>query len=138
MNLSAKITAEYLEEHEVAYTVLGDNEEVISVKFKADNKESIEIKLIFNDENTNVAFKSFNICKVAENKKPMIYKICNSLNEKYRWAKFYIDEDDNTITVDCDALVQPDYCGRVCLELIYRLVNIIDGAYPDIMRGLWG
>ena len=61
---------------------------------------------------------------------------CNSLNGEYRWVKFYIDGDGD-IAVSMDAVVDIDTVGAECIQLVNRMVNIYDDAYPRLMRAIW-
>lgn len=137
MNMAAKIVAEYLQGIGVKLDQFGDDMEVVKVRYSADNVDCVEVKLFFDDDNRSVAVRSFNICKVPENKKPAIYEACSKLNDKFRWIKFYIDEDDNTVTGAMDAIIQLDSCGEECKEIIHRTVGIVDDAYPDLMKAIW-
>ena len=137
MNLAAKVTAAFFDSHDIRYSMRGDDNEVIRVGFRAENKESVEILLFFSEKNDNVGIRSFDLCKVPEAKKPALYELCSKLNDKYRWVKFYIDEDDNTITAADDAVIQLDSCGEECLELVMRMCDIADEVYPEIMKTIW-
>ncbi len=136
-NMSAKMVASYFTNEGLKFEVDGDDEEVIRISFNADNLERIRLSLFFNEENTNVAVRVFNLCKVEESKKPAIYAACNKLNDDYRWAKFCIDEEDNTVTVATDGVIRMDVAGEIAHELVMRLVNITDEAYPILMKALW-
>ena len=63
--------------------------------------------------------------------------ICNSLNGKYRWLKFYID-DDKDIMVEDDAILDPETAGEECYELIARTVSILEEVRPIVMNGIYG
>lgn len=136
-NLAAQTVAEYLQNDGMKLTLMGENNEVIRVVFNADNRESIEVKLFFDEDNHSVAVRSFDLCKVPENKKPAVYEACSKLNDQFRWVKFYIDESDNTVTAACDAVLTLETAGKICDELIYRTVHIVDDGYPDLMKSLW-
>lgn len=137
MNMAAKIVAEYLQGVGVKIDQFGDNMEVIQARYSADNTERVEVRLFFDEDNRSVAVRSFSICKVPENKKPAVYEACSKLNDKFRWVKFYIDEEDNTVTAAMDAIIQLDACGEECKEMILRTVGIVDDAYPELMKALW-
>lgn len=137
MNMAAKIAAEYLQGAGVKIDQFGDDMEVIQARYSADNVDRVEVRLFFDEDNRSVAVRSFNICKVAEARKPAIYETCSKLNDKFRWVKFYVDEDDNTVTAAMDAIIQLDSCGEESKELILRTVGIVDDAYPELMKALW-
>lgn len=137
MNLALKVTAAYLDSQEIKYTILGEEEDKLSVVSRAENKDSVEIIAFFGEDNTDVCIKSFDVAKFPEAKKADIYKVCNELNADFRWVKFYVDERDNTVTAQEDAVVQLDSCGEECYELMARMVGIIDEGYPKLMKAIW-
>lgn len=136
-NMSAKMVASYFQNENLKFDIDGDDEEIIRINFNADNVESVRISLFFDKEDKNVAIRSFNICKVEEAKKAKIYQVMSKLNDDFRWVKFSIDENDNTVTASTDAVIRMDVAGEICYELVFRMVNIVDDAYPEIMKALW-
>ena len=58
-------------------------------------------------------------------------------NHKFRWIKFYVDDSDNTITAEADAITTPDEAGEEIFSVLARLVGIIDRAHPEMMKTLW-
>ncbi|MDD6155823.1 MAG: YbjN domain-containing protein [Lachnospiraceae bacterium] len=136
-NMSAKMVASYFQNENLKFDIDGEDEEIIRINFNADNVESVRISLFFDKEDKNVAIRSFNICKVEEAKKAKIYQVMSKLNDDFRWVKFSIDENDNTVTASTDAVIRMDVAGEICYELVFRMVNIVDDAYPEIMKALW-
>lgn len=136
-NMSAKMVASYFQNENLKFDIDGDDEEIIRINFNADNVESVRVSLFFDKEDKNVAIRSFNICKVEEAKKAKIYQVMSKLNDDFRWVKFSIDENDNTVTASTDAVIRMDVAGEICYELVFRMVNIVDDAYPEIMKALW-
>ena len=125
----------YLDGKNVRYTV--DNEFKLHVVFNADNAPSITVNVIFDkDGEGKVRFVVWSIGKFPESKLGAGMVACNALNAKYRWVKFYIDSDDEGCA-EMDAIVDEDTAGEECHELLYRVVNIVDEAYPEIMRALY-
>ena len=61
---------------------------------------------------------------------------CNELNAKYRWVKFYLDKDKD-VCVSLDAYIDEHTVGEECLNLVRRMINISDEAYPLFMKALW-
>ena len=135
-NMSAKMVASYFQNENLKFDIDGEDEEIIRINFNADNVESVRISLFFDKEDKNVAIRSFNICKVEEAKKAKIYQVMSKLNDDFRWVKFSIDENDNTVTASTDAVIRMDVAGEICYELVFRMVNIVDDAYPEIMKAL--
>lgn len=138
MNSAAKLFSEYLEQRNVKYFVA--DTDVIRVSFTGKNCPSIRISFIFGDDGRDVAIRSYSLAKVDENdhaKHAIACYACSLLNSQYRWIKFYLDED-NEITAADDAVIDPYTTGEECYELLMRTVDIIDKAYPIIMKTVWG
>ena len=81
--------------------------------------------------------KAMRSSQIEEAKKAKIYQVMSKLNDDFRWVKFSIDENDNTVTASTDAVIRMDVAGEICYELVFRMVNIVDDAYPEIMKALW-
>ena len=62
--------------------------------------------------------------------------VCNALNAKVRWIKFYIDSDGDIMAED-DAILSPGTAGEEAFELMGRTVAIVDTSKPAIMRALY-
>ena len=101
------------------------------------NAGQMEVIVVFDDNDRTVSLRSFNLCQVPEEKKAAMYAACNAVNRQYRWVKFYIDEKDSTVTAQDDAVLQADSAGQEIFELIIRMSNIVDEAYPTLMKANW-
>jgi hypothetical protein len=136
-NLAAKVTAAYFDSRNLHYEVLGEDSSILRAGFTMDNRDGIKVLMFFDDDSKACKLRAFEVAKFAENKKEKMYQVCNALNAKYRWIKFFVDEEDNTITAEDDAVIQLDTCGEEVFQCCLQLVNIVDAAYPDIMRGIF-
>lgn len=134
MNTAVKFFTDYLDKKSTRYTFLSDN--ALTFSFRGENTSSIDISFFFGESGRDVAIYSFNIAKFPEEKVAEACFMCSKLNSQYRWVKFYVDED-NELTAEADALIDPYTTGEECYELLMRTANIIDEAYPTIMKTLW-
>ena len=124
----------HLNEKGVKYKEL--NDECVEVSYNADNS-SFSIKVIFDKDGEGlVAFRCWSIGGFAEDKYAKALIVCNEMNVKYRWVKFYLDSDRD-VTVASDAIVDIATVGAECLQMVRRMVNICDEAYPSFMRVKW-
>ncbi len=135
MNTAARLFSEYLEQKNIKYDVIDDD--FISIKYHGKNAPSISIDFIFDNDGKSVAVRSFSIAKIPEEKYTAACVVCSELNNEYRWTKFYLDAD-NELAAAMDALIDPYTTGQECFALLLRNIRIIDEAYPNIMRMLWG
>ena len=125
---------EYMDDNGIKYTEKKEN--VLQVIYEADNMESITIYVIFDPDNEPIVqFKCWDILSFKSNEAAALV-VCNLLNAKYRWVKFYLD-DDKDIVASIDARVDIDTCGEDCMDMVDRFVSILDAAYPEIARARW-
>ena len=108
----------------------------LTVDFSVDNIKDLTIIVDFDDDNMKAELVSFSIGEFDQEKFAQGLIVCNACNAKFRWTKFYID-DDNHICVRADAILDEATCGEECMEVLLRMVNIIDEAYPDFMKARW-
>lgn len=125
-----------LEKEEIKYKDV--DERCVRISYTADNTDDITINVIFDEDDEGlVAFKCWSFGKVPAKKRDKVLESCNDLNAEYRWVKFFIDGDDD-VTADSDAIVDLDTVGSECIQMVRRMVNIIDEAYPRVMKAFWG
>lgn len=136
-SMAAQVTAAFFDSKGINYDLSEDGMAIIT-GFALDNRDGLKILIIFDPGDESVALKAFNVAKIPAAKKDSMFAVVNSLNAKYRWIKFVIDEEDNTITAEDDAVIQLDTCGEEVLECCKHLVGIVDQAYPDIMASIFG
>ena len=137
-NMAARMTGAFFDSKGLSYEVLGNDGEVIRAGFAMDNREGIRVLMFFDDDSTGVKIRAFDLVKFPPNKKEAMYKICNEMNSTYRWIKFFVDEKDNTIVAEDDAVIQLDSCGEEVFRCCLQLVSIADDAYPEFMKYIWG
>lgn len=129
-----KLFMMYLDSQGVRYT--DHDTHIVKIVYNGDNLKSIPVYVFFDkDGDPLVQFRCWNIANF-KNKEAEALITCNSMNSKWRWIKFYVDDDADIIS-ECDARIDAGTCGEVCLYMVNRVVNITDEAYPDFCRALW-
>ncbi len=73
---------------------------------------------------------------VPEDKIADVLLVCNEMNAKYKWVKFYIDSD-NDIALQDDAILNLATAGEEALELIVRMIDILKNSKPEFMRAIY-
>ena len=111
--------------------------EVVDVSFSGENMNTIKTRFYFEDDAESVAIRVFEIVKVPADKVNVMYPAINAVNKRFRFAKFVLDTDDNTIQAEMDTAFRSNDVGEICNELLIRMVDICDKAYPDLMKALW-
>lgn len=137
MGISIKMTEAYLDSKSMHYKEINEGKALRIGIGGLKNKDKMDIIVFFDDDDTSVGIRSYNICKVPENKMDNIYRVCSQQNASVRWVKFFVDSDDHTVTASDDAVIQPESCGEEIFELIIRMASIVDGVYPEFMKALW-
>ncbi len=119
----------------IKYTVR--DERVINISYSGTNLPSISIFAFFDkDGEPYVQFYSADILSFKGADLNKAYQVCNALNADYRWVKFYVDNDSD-ICATLDATLDLVSSGEECVELLGRIVSIIDEAYPQIAKARW-
>lgn len=135
-NLAAKVFKDHLESMDIKCKLIGDNEEAITMSWNLENT-SMRVFFVFGDDNRDVQLRGMEFIRIPDSKIDQMYKSVNECNSKFRWTKFYLEEEDNEIVVECDAVIQLDSCAEECTELMAHMANIVDQAYPIFMKALY-
>lgn len=115
----------------------GGLRETVTVIYSGENIPSIRMIFFFSKDCEDVAIRVFDIVKLPENRVDGFFKVVNEANRRFRFAKFVLDTNDNTVQAEMDAAFRTHDVGEICLELMSRCVDICDKAYPDFMKALW-
>lgn len=138
---STKQFTDALDAQEITYTVqtaaeTGKEKDVVLVAVAAENTD-LTITFIFEQDYESAALRIFDFCKVPESKNSAILTALNAQNNRFRFAKFVLDEEEHWVQVEMDAVFRAHDVGEICFELLYRMVDICDAAYPALMKALW-
>ena len=135
MVINAELFTANLDSKGIKYMTdeLPDNGTVVTVMSKAG---ATHVFFDSDDDGQHVAFRT-RLESCPEDKVADMLMVCNVLNGKYRWLKFYVNLDDNNIMVEDDAILSPETAGEECFELLGRTVNILDEVKPLIMKVIY-
>lgn len=133
----AKAVSLYFTSQDLNHDLTGDDGEVILTGFGGlKNVGSLGFVFIFDENERTCALFTRDYISVPQDKIQSLYGVLNDLNVNYRWAKFTINEE-GTVRVETDGVLDLDTCGAECEELMGRLTGIADEAYPVIMKAIW-
>ena len=129
-----QIFMNYLDREGVRYE---DRDEfVVKVTYGGKNLSSIPIYVFFDEDGDPIAeLKCWDIANFKDKEAKGIIA-CNEVNAQYRWIRFYLDKDSDIVS-DVDTYFDADTCGQVCFNLLQRITNITDKAYPTFAKALW-
>lgn len=136
-NMAAKVTAAYFDTQGLHYDRRGEEGEALIAGFSMKNLDGVQVLMVFDKDGEGVKIRTFDFVKVPEGKKEAVYKVCSLLNMQYRWIKFYVDEEENMVVAQDDAVIQLDSCGPEVLRCCAQLTRIADLAYPEIMKAMF-
>lgn len=93
-----------------------------------------------NDQaDVTVRVPNFGSVTVPDDRHFEVLEELNRLNVKYRHIKFCL-QNDNSIQAmyDIPASLPMDGIGETAREVFARMVKMLDEAYPEVMKVVWG
>ena len=115
------------------YDVFETDDGGVVVKFPYDNRIT---SCVFKGEEGRYLSMYTIFERVPEEKIADGYALCNSLNAKFKWLKFYVDKD-NDLMVEDDAILSVDTAADECFELLMRRLNIMNESKAAVMRAIY-
>ncbi len=111
----------------------GESLVVCSVNSKSNAR--YDAIFVFDKDGHAVSLRIFGLAVFPDEKWAQMMDAANELNGTYRWLKFFTKDDK--INVQCDAIINEDTSGPICVELLLRTMKIVDEAFPKLMHILW-
>ncbi|MBQ8554590.1 MAG: YbjN domain-containing protein [Clostridia bacterium] len=135
-----------LEANEIDYVCHGYNEsyiERLTVTFKGENVDKITIDLFFQGHaDLECMMRAWSVVTYDDGDMLTVYETLNTLNNRSRFARFYADKSDNTVTCAVDANLptievaedgSPDAeIGAVLYGMLKTMAEHIDAYYPEL------
>ncbi len=133
---AAELFKAYMEGQDITISLVDDENNVYRVGLGLKNTQ-IVVFFQFDGDDNYVHLEGREFARIPTDQADKAYRICNHLNDSYRWVKFVWDEDAGDLACRCDAVIQLDSCTEEVYELMARMASIVDESYPDIMKSLW-
>ena len=118
-----------------SFSKLPDGRTIMTAGFRQE-QVTFDILFIFESDNRSVYLRVDDLAKVPIDRMYEVLSVLNNLNCQYRWARFYVDKDDE-ITVQIDHVLVENYSGPVVVELALRIASIVGTGYSEIMKAIW-
>ena len=115
---------------------LDDGQSLVVCGVNGKNNARYDVVFVFGKDGRDVLMRVTGLVAFPEEKWGPMLELVNELNGSYRWLKF--DVKPEQVDAQCDAVIDEDTSGRICVELMLRTMRIIDDAYPKFMHVLWG
>lgn len=95
-----------------------------------------DLLMVFDKEDHTVMIRVGRLAKIPIDRQFEVLSTLNELNREYRFVSFYSDLED-FVTVQTDRVIAANETADPVMEMIVRVVQILDGAYPRIMKAIW-
>ena len=119
----------------IKYTYQGldsDGDDWIEIKYTGDYCDTIDIDVYFSSDEDEANFRFWNVIDFNSEDYREVLSVVNQLNYDYKWAKFYVDTNDYSVTVSLDVLFPTGYAGSICLESLEQIVAISDYGFHSL------
>ena len=135
---STKAFCRYLDSKDFTYTVRGiqgeKEYEVVDIPYTfSDSGYRITCKAFFYKNGVEVGFRVWNLIDFNQYFVNSMYKVCNDLNSAYRFARFYVDESDYSITCATDVDLLTNDIGRLAYEGMMNVINVARYGYEETL-----
>ena len=141
-SVSLRAFAAFLDSKDFKYRVVGDAEDIIATGMSGlKNRKDLGVNIFFGQNDTDIHIQSKDYLDVPEAKIPAIKEVCHTMNMNFRWAKFTVKEYNDGgfyVRIESDQIINPETAPAVCWEIMNRLIDIGDDAYPEFMKAMWG
>ncbi len=101
------------------------------------NAREIVVHFTVTNDEEAVYVLSLGFATVPDDKVPSVLATLSKLNNQYRYVRFILD-DSNDVAVNYDIPLSTADVGEVACELLYRMAQTIDAAYPELMEAIEG
>ncbi len=127
--ISTQSFIDELESNDLKYTYYGvtdSGHEEVYVSFSSDNYDTIGFDIFFTTDSNAVRVYAWNLVDVTASKNFSL-NVMNKLNSDYLYAKFFLDESDNTVTCEMEGfyLANKD-AGAIAYTIMMKLLDIIE------------
>lgn len=95
-------------------------------------------QFISSGEGNDIALRVFDLVSVPESGFQQVLLVVNELNRDYRYAKFVLIHQQNTVQMEMDVPKNTQDPGGVSLELLHRGAQILEDAYPRLLKAVSG
>ncbi len=97
---------------------------------------NVTITVDFDEDGESAQLATSPIVHCPGDRTDQLLPILNECNLTLRWAKFYLD-DNNDIIADTDVVFGESDAGFAVVESVMLAASVIDDAYPQIIKGIW-
>ena len=136
---ATKLIAEAFDAKGLKYNTK-ENGELSLINVSMNNKSGSDEQYYFvsDDEKNDILIRSGTIARIPAEKTDAALELVNSFNTRFRFARFYLDKDNDVIAqVDVPVETQDADVGKIAIEMLVRLSKMYDDVYPQLMKCIW-
>lgn len=129
----------FFDEKKLKYTKgqVPEGKEYLTIGVNGRSLAGFHVTVFFDEEDQNSAgLRVFDICKLPEEKRAQMLDTVNRLHNSYRWATFSITHE-GILIAGTDVSFTKETAAQLIFESLNRIVNVVDSAYPTIMKDLF-
>ncbi len=118
-----------------------DTMSYVEAGFNGKVVKGVVVRFFSSSERSDISARvaNFGGGTVPKERREDVLEVLNSLNCRFRFIKFCIHAGE-TISVEYDICqsTPADALGEMCREIFIRFIQVLDEAYPIVMKALWG
>ncbi len=107
-----------------------DGDEVVLVENTSDVYGDVTFRFYFSEDEDDVYIRVWNLIDYDANDRSDVLEAANTVNSKWRFVRFYLDDSDNSITASFDSYLPKRSSGDITLEMLLTMHRIMENAYP--------
>lgn len=137
--INVKRFCKELDKNKIKYDTgqLKNGKQYVSINVSTKNIDDINLHVYLDCEKSNTAtFRFFEICRIMKRKKSDMLVLLNELNQKHRWATFYITTEGRIAAV-MNYYSSKKRDAKVLCELLDKTIAAVDASYTEIIGTLY-
>ncbi|MCQ2437076.1 MAG: YbjN domain-containing protein [Clostridia bacterium] len=113
------------------YGVDDSGDECLLVRMKNETYDRAHFYFFFNEDGDRVIVYLWNAIDFNPARRSIVLEVCNKSMVNYLYPRFYVDDTDNSLTMDYTAFLPETGKGEVCWSILEMMDNIWSACYPD-------
>jgi len=97
---------------------------------------AVDINFFSSDDDNDVSVRVVAILRALDNRLGQALVAINECNNRFRFVKFVMDKDRD-INLEFDMPLRTTNPGEVAVEMLIRIMKIIDDAYPILVKAVY-
>lgn len=128
--------ASILDGAELPYTYKGlssDGEaECIVLKYDSTVLGNKQVQIWFYQDGNSCMLAIDNVVEYDPSRLVEVLASCDRMNSAYRFARFYTDDTDNTVTAQFDLVLDPSLnCSMIVVDGFVTIIDVAEAAYSN-------